>query len=245
MKNVLTIFITFMQVVAFAQNYCYNKQISFNTDPLHYEIYYTWGGLYMPAGKAYFANIKRKNKDNLVYEFTGGGTTYKSYDWFYKVRDTYKSIADTQSLLPFYCSRDVQEGRKKYFEEAHFDTLQKKIQSAKNKYTWRNCTYDPLSAIFLVRSLSFATYKQGDKLPLYVYLYDSVYTMYVKYNGIRNYYNGKTNQEVIVLKPLLVPGSIFKGGEEMTVFVSNDSKRIPLYVETPIVVGKIKVYIKN
>lgn len=234
-----------MQVVSLAQNYCYNKQIPFNTDTLHYEIYYTWGGLYMPAGKAFFANNIKKYKENVVYEFTGGGTTYKSYDWFYKVRDTYKSIVDTQSLLPFYCSRDVQEGKKKYFEDAYFDILEKKIQSAKKIYTWLNCTYDPLSAIFLVRTLSFASFKQGDKLPLYVYLYDSVYTMYVKYNGTSIYNNGKKKQEVIVLKPLLVPGSLFKGGEEMKVYVSNDNKRIPLYVETPIVVGKIKVYLKN
>jgi hypothetical protein len=45
----------------------------------------------------------------------------------------------------------------------------------------------------------------------------------------------------IKLKPLLLEGSTFKGGEKMTIWVSADANHIPLRIETPISVGKIKV----
>ena len=36
---------------------------------------------------------------------------------------------------------------------------------------------------------------------------------------------------------------MFKGGEEMTVWASNDKNRIPIYVEAPILVGSVKAKI--
>ena len=45
----------------------------------------------------------------------------------------------------------------------------------------------------------------------------------------------------IKFRPLLVKGTIFEGGENMTVWVSDDGNHLPLRIESPIVVGTIKV----
>jgi hypothetical protein len=50
---------------------------------------------------------------------------------------------------------------------------------------------------------------------------------------------GKFN--VIKLAPLLVKGSVFNGGEKMVVWVTDDANHIPVRIETPLVVGSIKV----
>jgi len=39
--------------------------------------------------------------------------------------------------------------------------------------------------------------------------------------------------------------AIFKEGDEMTVWVSDDKNRIPLLVETPILVGSIKAKVQS
>src|SRR5258706_264273 len=55
---------------------------------------------------------------------------------------------------------------------------------------------------------------------------------------------GKTKYgkfRAIKFRPLLIKGTIFSGGEKMTVWVSDDENHIPLRVESPIVVGKVKV----
>ena len=36
-------------------------------------------------------------------------------------------------------------------------------------------------------------------------------------------------------------GSMFEGGEKMTIWVTDDENHIPVRIETPIVVGSIKV----
>jgi hypothetical protein len=48
----------------------------------------------------------------------------------------------------------------------------------------------------------------------------------------------------IKFKPALIPGTIFKAGDEMIVWVSDDKNRIPLLVETPILVGSIKAKVQ-
>ena len=50
-------------------------------------------------------------------------------------------------------------------------------------------------------------------------------------------------RECWVFKPLLIEGTVFKEGENMTVYVSKDEKKIPIYIETDLVVGKAKVFL--
>ena len=44
---------------------------------------------------------------------------------------------------------------------------------------------------------------------------------------------------------MLVEGTIFKAGDDMTVWVTDDKNKLPLYVETPILVGTIKAKLKS
>jgi hypothetical protein len=79
------------------------------------------------------------------------------------------------------------------------------------------------------------------EFPFSMFLDDEVYNMYIRYMGketIKTRY-GKFN--TVKIKPLLLKGSIFEGGENMTVWVTNDANHIPVRVESPLVVGKIKV----
>ena len=45
----------------------------------------------------------------------------------------------------------------------------------------------------------------------------------------------------IKIVPLLIEGTIFDGGEKMTVWVSDDANHLPLRINSPILVGSIKV----
>ena len=74
-----------------------------------------------------------------------------------------------------------------------------------------------------------------------MFLDNEVFNMHIRYLGreeIKTKY-GKFN--AIKIKPLLLKGTIFEGGENMTVWVSDDANHIPLRVESPIVVGKVKI----
>ena len=47
------------------------------------------------------------------------------------------------------------------------------------------------------------------------------------------------------IKPLLIKGTIFEGGEKMTVWISDDPNHIALRVESPISVGSVIVDMIN
>ena len=103
------------------------------------------------------------------------------------------------------------------------------------------CIQDVLSTIYYARNINFNSYNVGDKIPFSMYLDNEVFNLYVKYLGkekIKTKY-GKFN--AIKFKPLLIKGTIFEGGEKMTVWVSDDNNHIPLRIESPISVGSIKV----
>ena len=40
-------------------------------------------------------------------------------------------------------------------------------------------------------------------------------------------------------------GAVFKGGERMIIWVTDDENHIPIRIETPIIVGSIKVDMKS
>ena len=74
-----------------------------------------------------------------------------------------------------------------------------------------------------------------------MFLDNEVYSLYIKYIGNEKIKTKFGKFNAIKFKPLLIKGTIFEGGEGMTVWVSDDANHIPLRIESPIVVGSVKV----
>jgi hypothetical protein len=112
-------------------------------------------------------------------------------------------------------------------------------------YTIPDCTQDVLSAIYHARNIDFDRYKPGDKIPLTLFLENQVYPVYIRYLGREKIKTRTGTFNTIKFKPLLIEGTIFKGGEKMEVWVSDDDNRIPVMINTPILVGSIRVLLKS
>jgi len=74
-----------------------------------------------------------------------------------------------------------------------------------------------------------------------MFLDDKVYSLYIKYIGKEVIKTKMGTYNSIKISPLLIEGTIFKDGEKMTVWVSDDDNHLPLRVDSPILVGSIKV----
>jgi hypothetical protein len=256
MKKRIVFILLISQLVAAAQKNCSVNNQTFNSgEQLNYIIYYNWGLIWMAAGEASFSAQLTSLNNRKVYHFMGLGATYPKYDWFYKVRDKYESYADTSTLKPLRFSREAFESGSYTFDDYVFDQRKNKVytdekrnrkSSKLDSITITSCTNDVMTAIFYARCLDFSKYKPNDTIPITFVLDGKIYPSYIRYIGkqtITSDLLGKVR--CIKFRPKLIEGTIFKGGEGMTVWVTDDENKMPVYVETPIIIGTIKVYLSK
>ena len=86
----------------------------------------------------------------------------------------------------------------------------------------------------------FEKYKANDTIPVTLFLDDSIYPVYIRYLGKESLTTREGTYNCIKFRPLLIEGTLFKGGEKMTVWVTDDGNKIPVQVESPILVGSVK-----
>jgi len=209
-----------------------------------FKVYYTLG-VYIAAGEATFAVNLEKLNNKPVYHITGEGKTYGFYDNFFKVRDKYETYMDTANLQPLKFIRNVYEGGYKKYENVTFNQQTNTAITSDGVFKVPNCVQDVIGAIYYARNIDFNKYKEGDKIPFSMFLDNETYDLYIRYLGKETVKTKYGKFRAIKFKPLLIKGTIFEGGEKMTVWVSDDANHLPLRVESPISVGTIKVDMMN
>jgi hypothetical protein len=231
-----------MQAGIRADDFCNSRNMAYKAgEQLTFTVYYAVAGIYVNAGTAIFSNNLERLNGKPVYHVTGDGKTNPNYDWIYSVRDKYESYIDTSNMLPMKFIRNVNEGGYKKYENITFNRTANSAVTNNGVYKVPPCVQDVLSAMYYARNINFNRYKPGDRIPFSLFLDNEVFNMYIRYLGketIKTKY-GKFN--AIKFKPLLLKGTIFEGGEKMTVWVSDDANHIPVRVESPISVGSVKV----
>ncbi len=230
--------------LSFTSSYddCKIKNNAFKAEEeVRMKVFYSSMGMYVGAGEAVFKSSLERFNGKPVYHFVGTGTTYSFFDNFFKVRDKYESYVDTATLLPIRFVRNVDEGGYKKYNNVTFNQSANTAVSTNGVFPVTDCIQDVVSAVYYARNINFNKYKVNDKIPFDMFLDDEVYHLYIRYMGkekIKTRY-GKFN--AIKIKPLLVKGTIFEGGEKMTAWLSDDPNHLLLRVESPIAVGSIKV----
>ncbi|WP_295121811.1 DUF3108 domain-containing protein [uncultured Chitinophaga sp.] len=229
--------------ICFAQEFCGAGNTSFKAgENLTFKVYYNLGKMFVGAGEATFTSKLEKYGGHDVYHVTGEGKTFRTYDWIFKVRDKYESYIDTATMKPLRFIRNVNEGGYKISQNVVFNHDAHTATNEKGAvFKTPPCVQDVISAIYYARNIDFSKYKPNDKIPLTMFLDDEVYNIYIRYIGKEEVNTKFGKFRAIKFKPLLIKGTIFEGGEKMTVWVSDDANKVPLRVDSPISVGSIKV----
>ena len=164
-----------------------------------------------------------------------------SYEWFYKVNDKYESWIDKTTMLPRKFYRDVSEGDTKFNSIAKFDQEAQRVYTSNKVFNTPKCIQDVLSSIYYARNVDYSKYPVGGKIPFSMFLDDKVYNLYIKYLGKERIKTKYGTFNTIKIKPLLISGTIFKDGDKMTVWITDDANHIPVRIDSPIIIGSIKV----
>ncbi|MCB0761879.1 MAG: DUF3108 domain-containing protein [Flavobacteriales bacterium] len=217
---------------------------------LEYDLVYHWGFISTVAGHVTFSVGDTVVNGSTHPCYRGFGWSEPSWNWFYEVNSTYVSYTDS-TLFPLFFSRKGIEGSEIYDREyyvsgntATVNDRDEDGQLERKQLELLPCSFDVISAVYYCRAIDFKAMNTGETIPLNLFLDGETYTSYVRYIGIQNWVHPETGitHECIVFKPWLIDGTVFSEGENMTVFVSNTPDKIPLYIETDLLVGKAEVY---
>lgn len=239
-----------------AQNSCFRNNFAFKEgEVLKYQAYYNWGFIWLNAGFVEFKVKKSSYLTRPVYYFDAYGASHKSYDWFFKVRDHFESYLDVQTLRPLWFNQNTNEGGYEVYNRYWFDYDNKKLYKhtqnskkplLKDTLDLPPCTFDLISMVYYCRNLDFSNLKKGDIIPIKSIIDNEYFDLYIRYLG-KEKIKTKNNIEYNCIKfsALLVEGTIFKGDEDMVVWVTDDLNRVPVLVEAKILVGSAKAVFES
>jgi hypothetical protein len=199
------------------------------------------GRIWVGAGLASFTVEQEQLNGRKVFHIVGDGKTMKSYEWFYKVNDRYETFIDIETMLPSKFARNVNEGGFRIYEVVNFNHATGQAVSNEGIFKVPRCVQDVLSAIYYARNIDYSKYKPGAKIPFSMFLDREVHNLHIRYLGKEKIKTKYGTFNTIKISPLLIEGTIFKGGEKMVVWVSDDSNHVPVRIDSPILVGSIKV----
>ena len=236
----------------FAQ--CEKKNTTFTAgEKITYSVYYNWGFIWLNAGWVEFKVANTMYEGKEVYHLDSYGRSHKSYDWLYKVRDSYQTYLDKETLQPLWFHRKNYEGgfetNNKYFFDWNNQRAFTFTENSDNPFKadtvqLPECTQDVLSLIYYTRNLDFNHLHVNDTVPVTSIIDNEIYSLYIRYLGKETIKDKNDNIfRCQKFSALLVEGTIFKGGEDLIVWVTDDANKMPILVEAKILVGSVKAYL--
>lgn len=193
--------------------------------------------------------VKSHELDGVpVYHVVGNGKTTGFASIFFKVDDTYESFFDKKDGKPYKFIRKIDEGGYTKDIEVNFDhnkdiaVLNDKKKDKKFNFTIQEGIQDLVSAFYFLRNnYKVEDLTEGESIELdLLYDDDGVFKFKLKYLGkevLRTKY-GKV--ECLKFRPYVQSGRVFKEQESLSLWVSNDSNRIPIRIQADLSVGSIK-----
>ena len=237
------------------QNQCEIENVTFNPgERLSYVVSYNWFVMFSEVGLVDFTINEDIFNGEDTYHFVGSGRTFKWWDSFFKVRDTYETWVRKDNLRPLYFQRNTREGDFRQHENYIFEgdsIVYRKNKVKDNPFSYDTipigpCAMDVMSSLLYTRNLDYSNLNEGDKIPVTVVLDEKPYDLYFRYLGVENKkVKGLGTFECIKFTVLLVEGTLFHEGEDMFLWVTNDKNHIPVYVQSPILIGSVRARLTN
>ncbi len=238
---------------AHAPDVCGIRNTTFDAgEEIVYKLYYNWNFVWLPAGEVTFRVHDLPNQ----YRVTVRGRTYPSYEWFYKVTDNYESYLDKETLLPQIHIKDIHEGGYEKYDRTTFYQDEQRIVShrgrtrsdTKPKYMDVDpCMHDLISIIYFARNLNYDRLRKNQEIPIKILMDQEMHPLKIRYLGPEEdvKIKGSGTYNTLRFSPQLITGELFKEGDEMQIYVSNDQNKIPLMIESPVTVGSVKAVLHS
>ncbi|WP_299825586.1 DUF3108 domain-containing protein [uncultured Pontibacter sp.] len=184
------------------------------------------------------------------YRATVTGKTNGSFDLFIKIRDTWQSYIDTAALVPQRSFRNIEEGnyRKRetvdfnhYNNTASVEKKKKNRDKESSKHKVPDNVQDIVSGFYYMRTFDYDKMRVGDKFNIQGFFDEENFNMEVTYRGKEVVNTKAGNIRAIKLTPKMPKNKMFKDGNSIAVYLSDDDNKIPVLIQAEMFVGSVKV----
>lgn len=216
---------------------------------LQYKVHY--GLINAAEATIEVSNDLHRINERLCYKATVTGRTTGSFDFFLRIRDTWRSYIDTTSMLPQKFFRNIEENnyrKKETVDFDHFRDVAEVEKHGKDKDNVKYGTYkvpdnvqDLVSAFYYLRTLNYDQRRIGEIIRVQGFFDEQVFSMEVVYKG-REIVDTKAGTiRTIRLVPKLPSNKLFKGENAVSVYLSDDRNKVPVLIQAELVLGAVKV----
>ena len=151
------------------------------------------------------------------------------FSYFFRIQDTYESVSDIPSFVPYKFEEHIREGNYRRDQNIVFDH-QKEIAIYDNRDTVKivKGVRDIISALYYLRTLDL---ESGDTIWIEVHTYKENHTLEVRISEKGDY---------LVAKPILKGVKVFGSEGGLVLYYTNDEQKIPVLIKIKMVFGHIE-----
>lgn len=217
---------------------------------LEFALQYTWGAMNTDVAHAELDLEEVTFNGEEAFRLKAYAKTVKFFDWVFKIREEFNSWFTRDGLTPLKFTRDTYEGgyvaKNTYLYDWSLEEplIKADVYSSKRgqksiELPLTPCTFDLPSLFYFARNMNFDVVEPGKRYPMTFAIDDEVFNVYFILHG-RETMKVKGIGEVAVIKfgAKLLEGEVFKGEEDMIIYISDDMNRLPVFFEAPLLVGR-------
>jgi hypothetical protein len=212
---------------------------------------HTWG---LKVGELITKVALKEDGVEPYFQAIASVKTFSFFDIFFRIRDTYEARFRERNLTPLYFYRDIHEG--KYTIQNRFNFIEghkvdAQITRSNNRIKdtvmqGKACTFDLMTLLYFARNIGISNLKEGELLSLSFVIDEEIHDLFFRYIGKEEKkVSGVGTFRCQKFAATLVAGVVFTGKEEMLIWLSDDNNHLPIWLESPIVVGKVTARISK
>lgn len=208
---------------------------------------FTIGYEFIPAGKT-ILRVEEITTINgkKAYHISSRTKSHRLFDPFFKVRDEIDTYMDSSTLRSIKFRKKLREGRYSYDYSVEFDSDKMQAVSITSKGSRTvdtpDFTLDILSAMYYMRTLDLEV---GKTQTVNVLDNDKLYPLDLKIIRKERVNVRAGMFDCFLVEPMLKSGGLFKNEGKLSVWVTDDHRKIPVLIKSKAIIGSIVVELER
>jgi hypothetical protein len=177
-----------------------------------------------------------------AYRIISDARTNDFFSKFFSVRDRYESYMDTTALHSLRYEKHLREGKFKRDDAVDFDQAGHRAVYKDKTVPIPPRTQDVLSALYYVRTLPLQV---GQSIALANHTDGKNYPLIVKVLGREHVKVDAGEFDCIIVEPILRGPGVFTQSGRLTVWLTDDRRRMPVLMKSKVVIGHVAAILKS